>query len=82
MSGLDEKMQPLRRMGDDVARQTLAQLRKRWGIRAFAETTGVPAPKVLEVEVDHGARVEVWRRADNGTKGESTTYELQRRGGA
>ncbi len=71
MSDLEEKLQPVRHSIDDVARQTLGQLRKRWGVQAELER-----PDVIRVNaMDH---VEVWRRAENGTRGESTTYELQR----
>lgn len=71
MSDLDEKLAKPDHHVDDVARQTLGQLRKRIWVEAF---TG--RPELIRVETM--GRIELWKRANNGTTGEHTTYELQR----
>lgn len=71
MSAVEDKQHAVRRNEDDVARQTLGQLRDRWGVEEFAGRPDVIAVVAM-------GRSELWRRAENGTKGEHTTYELQR----
>ncbi len=57
---------------DTTARMTLAQLRKRWGSQCppFG-----PPPESVEVL---GMAGELWLRVDDGSKGETTTYALER----
>ncbi len=59
-------------MSDDIARMTLGKLRVRWGSKA--PRAGLP-PDAIEVT---GMRGEMWLRCDDGTKGEDTTYRLER----
>lgn len=52
------------------ARQTLGQLRMRWGSPKIAG-----APVTVEIHTGHGD--EVWRRMDDGSKNESALYEME-----
>ena len=66
-----------RRPVDNIARQTLAQLRKRWGVEIL---TGGSPPEI-HVITTHGTGIEVWVRVGaekGGAARESTVYELRR----
>ncbi len=78
MSALEEQYErlqpkvPVVRFGVGGARQTLAQLRNRWGVRPF---DGVPAE--VRVDVHHDLGLEIWRRLGDGASGQGTSYELE-----
>lgn len=59
-------------MTDTTARMSLKQLRVRWG--STAPKAGLP-PLTVEVL---GMGGEMWLKVDDGSKGEDTTYKLER----
>ncbi len=59
---------------DTTARQTLAQLRARWGSKIDASAMNHP-PDFIEI---NGMTPEMWLRDGDGKRGGATTYTLER----